>query len=62
MLEGTPRNEQGRVGSGGIKWKIINAVLEFAEASGRFKLLRFAPPEVLLHVWFPDKWGVQGMA
>jgi hypothetical protein len=37
MLGGTPRNEQGRVGNGGIKWKTLNAVLEFAEASGGFK-------------------------
>lgn len=42
MLGGTPRNEQGKVGNGGIKWKILNAVLEFAEASGRFKSR--APP------------------
>jgi ribonuclease HI len=37
MLGGRPRNGQGRVDNCGIKREVLNAVLEFAEASQRFK-------------------------
>jgi hypothetical protein len=37
MLGGRPRNGQGRVGNGGINREVLNAVLEFADASQRFK-------------------------
>ena len=39
MLGGIPRNEQGKASKGGVKWKIVNALLDFAEASGRFKVI-----------------------
>jgi hypothetical protein len=42
MLGGRPRNEQGKANNGGIDREILNAMLEFAEASQRFKSR--APP------------------
>jgi ribonuclease HI len=37
MLGGRPHNEQGKASNGGINRDVLNAVLEFAEASQRFK-------------------------
>lgn len=37
LLGGRPRNEQGRARNGGINREALNAVLEFAETTKRFK-------------------------
>jgi hypothetical protein len=37
MLGGRPRNEQGKPHKVGINREVLNAVIEFAEASQRFK-------------------------
>ena len=37
MLGGRPRNGQGKTSNGGINREALNAVLEFADASQRFK-------------------------
>ena len=37
MLGGTPRNEQGNVTGRPINREVVNAVLDFADASQRFR-------------------------